>query len=330
MVAQSGLTKNASVQTVLVTGAAGLIGSAVVRLLLSRNIKVVACDDFSIGEWRGDDDHLTWEQLGVSSPSLAERLSTHNFDVVVHCAAHPGGRSLIEPALDVEVNALGSMRLFEWCAKSGTPVVYTSSSIVYGEQSPHPIPESAPLNPGTIYGVCKVACENFLRILGEGYGLKWIILRLFATYGAGHRPSTHQGIVNIMLTQLLDGNRVVVKGPLTRVRDLLYVEDAAYAIYKSIFAPGAYGRIINVGTGIPITIYGLIEALCGSLGRQMRDIEIIEKPGTIGDPFYSVADYSKARDILGFMPQYDLAKGLSEIVSQRKISKTLIQNKGSN
>lgn len=323
MVAQPGLTNASSVRSVLVTGAAGLIGSAVVRLLLSKNVKVVACDDFSIGEWRGDNDHLTWEQLSVTSPLLAERLGAYKFDAVVHCAAHPGGRSLIEPALDVEVNALGSMRLFEWCAKSRTPVIYTSSTIVYGEQPPRPIPESTSLNPGTIYGVCKVACENFLRILGEGCGLKWTVLRLFATYGAGHRPSDHQGIVNIMLTQLLEGNRVIVKGPLVRVRDLIYVEDAAYAIYKSIFTPRAYGQIINVGTGIPITIHGLIETLSRSLGREMRDIEIIEKPGTLGDPFYSVADCSKARDILDFVPQYDLAKGLSEVISQRKNIKNL-------
>jgi len=315
---QSGLTDNFSVQTVLVTGAAGLIGSAVVRLLLSKNIKVVACDDFSIGEWRGDNKRLIWEQLDVSSPSFTERLNAYNFDVVVHCAAHPGGRSLIEPTEDVKVNALGSMRLFEWCAKSKTPIVYTSSSIVYGDQPLRPISESVAVNPGTIYGVCKTACENFLKILSKEYGLQWIVLRLFATYGVGHRPSVHQGIVNIMLTQLLNSNRVIIKGSLKRTRDLLYVEDAAHAVYKSIFTPQAYGQIINVGTGIPTTIYNLIRVLCETLRRKIADIEIVEKPGITGDPFYNVADCSRAKDILGFVHRYDLIKGFSELVNQRK------------
>jgi len=208
--------------------------------------------------------------------------------------------------------------LFEWCAKVGKPVVFTSSSSVYGDLPHEPIKETAPLHTGTIYGTCKIACENFLRILGEGYGLKWVVLRLFATYGAGHRPSTYQSVVNIMLTQILSGNRVVVKGSLDRTRDFLYVDDAVIAIYKSLCKPEAYGEILNIGTGSPTTIRKLIETLCEVLERPLSEIEIVEEQGTVGDPFYSVACCSKAKDILGFTAQNDLPKGLAEIVRLRK------------
>ena len=304
--------------TVVVTGAAGLIGSAVTRLLIAKNINVIACDNFSIGEWRSSCELLVWEQLDISSPEFVDRLASYKIDVVVHCAAHPGGLSLREPVKDVQVNALGSMRLFEWCAKVGKPVVFTSSSSVYGDLPHEPIKETAPLHTGTIYGTCKIACENFLRILGEGYGLKWVVLRLFATYGAGHRPSTHQSVVNIMLTQILSGNRVVVKGSLDRIRDFLYVDDAAIAIYKNLCKPEAYGEILNIGTGSPTTIRKLIETLCEVLERPLSEIEIVEEQGTVGDPFYSVACCSKAKDILGFTAQNDLPKGLAEIVRLRK------------
>ena len=316
MTTQHQLKSTSANQTVLVTGAAGLIGSATTRLLLSKNYRVIACDNFSIGTWRGVSDSLIWDTLDVSSRSFIERLNSYDIDLVIHCAAHPGGLSLAEPVRDVEVNALGSMRLFEWCAKVGAPVIFTSSASVYGEQPHEPIKEIAPLNTGTIYGACKIACERFLRILGEGYGLKWVVLRLFSVFGAGHRPSKFQGIVNVMLTQLLAGNRVVVKGPLDRVRDLVYVNDVADIIYRSICIPEAFGQIINVGTGNGTTIRDLIHALIRALGRELENVEIVQEQGTVGDPFYIVADCSKAKNILKLASQYDLEHDLSEVIRQ--------------
>lgn len=303
--------------TVCVTGAAGLIGSAVVRNLRGRGHPVVACDDLSQGTSPLEGERIVWEELDVSDARFAERLSRHAVDAVVHCAAHPGGRSLEEPSTDVRVNALGSMQVFEWCARKQVPVVYLSSSAVYGEQPASPIPETATLRPATIYAVCKVACENYLRVLAAGYGLRWTVLRLFATYGAGHRPNTYQGIVNVMLTQLLAGNRVVVRGSLDRVRDLLYVEDAADAIAAVLFAKQAQGQIINVGTGVGVTIRDLIVLLCEILGRRLGEIEITEEAATVGDPFYSVADASRLRAITGCASGRSLRDSLTGLIQAR-------------
>lgn len=303
--------------TVLVTGAGGLIGSATTRLLLDRGCRVVACDDFSGGSWREEREGLAWEQLDVAEPSLGSRLAHHGVEAVVHCAAHPGGRSLKEPSDDVRVNALGSMRVFEACARAGIPVVYLSSSAVYGDQPAAPIPENAPLRPGTVYAACKIACEQFLSILEAGYGLKWTTLRLFATYGAGHRPGLDQGITNIMLTQLLAGDEVEVRGSLDRARDLLYVEDAATAIVDCLLDPLARGRTLNVGTGVPTTIRDLIAALCAALGRDIADITITEGAPTVGDPHYSVADISEIQ-ALGWSPEVDVADGIRRLVEERR------------
>ena len=260
---------------------------------------------------------MIWENTDISSSTLENSLNDFNPDLIVHCAAHPGGMSLNEPTLDVKVNLLGSMRLFEWCARNSTPVIYISSSVVYADQPPGPIPENALAEPGTVYGVCKVACENFLKILGSGYGLEWTVLRLFATYGAGHKPSKSQGIVNIMLTQLLEGDKIIVKGSLKRSRDMVYVDDAANAIIKSIFSNEARGKIINVGTGDPVTIDLLIRSLCKVLGRNYNDLNIKEEEGTIGDPFHNSSDCSKAKKILQFTPRYSLLQGLEKLVKKR-------------
>jgi len=303
--------------TVLVTGAAGLIGSALVTKLLDKNIKTIACDNFTIGEWKINHDKLIWEADDINSSNFISRLDQYNIDCVVHCAAHPGGKSLNEPSLNVEVNLLGSMRLFEWCANNNTPVIYISSSVIYSDQPNVPISENAKVDPGTIYGVCKISCENFLKILGEGYSLPWTIIRLFATYGPGHKPSKSQGIVNIMLTQLLEGNKIIVKGSMQRSRDMLFVDDAADAILQAVFSEKSRGEIINVGTGDPITIESLIRTLCKILGKKYDELIIQEEEGTIGDPFYNSADCSKAENFLGFNAKYDLEAGLNLLVKKR-------------
>lgn len=305
------------IKTVIVTGSAGLIGSAVTRGLLNRNINVIGIDNFSSGEWKCTHKNLIWEEIDINCISIERRLNQFKVDIVVHCAAHPGGKSLAEPSLNVEINALGSMRLFEWCARYEVPVIFLSSSVVYADQPLGPISENVIVNPGTVYGVCKVACEKFLKILGDGYGLPWTVLRLFATYGAGHKPSKSQGIVNIMLTQLIEGNHIKVKGSLQRSRDMLYVDDAAEAIIKAIFTQEARGEIINAGTEDPVTIEFLIQNLCKVLGKNFNELHIQEEEGTIGDPFYNSADCTKATKILGFTPKYDLLKGLGILAKKR-------------
>ena len=134
---------------------------------------------------------------------MVEILESIQLQAVVHAAAHPGGKSLREPIEDVRVNALGSMQIFHWCGKASSHVVFLSSSNVYGEQTENKTPETAALKPGTIYGACKVACEQWLRIFGQGLGLSWTVLRPFATYGPGYRPSLDQGIVNVFPKLLL-------------------------------------------------------------------------------------------------------------------------------
>lgn len=303
--------------TVLITGAAGLIGSAVVRLLLERGCAVVACDDFSIGEARLEHPRLVWERVDVADSGLGDRLDRHKPDVVVHAAAHPGGQSLTEPADNVRVNALGGIRVFEWCARAKVPVVFLSSSAVYGEQPPIPTPEDAPLRPGTVYAVCKVACEEYLRVLEAGYGLQWTVLRLFSTYGAGHRPSLHQGLVNVLLTQLMVGDSVTVRGSLDRIRDLLYVEDAARAIVTCAFNADLRGRTLNVGIGSGVSVRELIGLLCESLDRDVDDVRIEEASPIVGDPRYSVADTTALSACTEFQPQYSIQAGLANLVRAR-------------
>ncbi|MBT6718099.1 MAG: NAD(P)-dependent oxidoreductase [Nitrospina sp.] len=306
-------------ERVAVTGAAGLIGSAVIRHLSKANIEVIAFDAPGTPD-RVPGSCVSIEQVDLLDPRMVEILETTQPQAVVHAAAHPGGKSLQEPTENVRVNALGSMQIFDWCARTGSHVIFLSSSVVYGNSTEDPISETSDLRPGTVYGIAKVACEQWLRVLERGYGLSWTTLRLFATYGPGHQPSLEQGIVNILLTQLLKGNRVVVKGSLKRRRDVVYVEDVAAIIAQALCCPEAQGQIINVGSGNAATIGEMISLLCDTLKRPYSTVEIIEEAGTVGDPFSNVADITQMRKLLNFEPQFELKAGLEAFIKGRKDS----------
>ncbi len=297
---------------IIVTGAAGLIGGQVSRKLLSLGKKVIAVDlkaDSSLTD-------VEWITGDITNSEIITQLKSSDAQALIHCAAHPGGKSLQEPSENVRINAYGSMRLFEMAALAKMTVIFLSSSIVYGETSARPIVETDPVKPMTVYGACKIACENFLKILGEGYGLQWTVLRLFATYGPGHKPNPYQGIVNVMLTQLLQGNHIVVKGSLGRVRDLIYIDDTADAIVASLFAENARGLTMNVGTGAEITIATMIEELIAVMAKDRKTITIEEQAGTVGDPIYNIADITLLKEMTGFTPQYDLTSGLQQYLQK--------------
>lgn len=311
---------NNKIKTVLVTGAAGGIGWVVTKMLLERGCKVIAADAYVTGLKREEKDGVTWLDLDVADPSLAEKLNAYPIDAVIHCAARLADRSMQEPSADVRTNAFGSMQVFEWAARKGVErVVYLSSSAVYGSPaSADPIKETAAYSPDTMYAVCKMACENFLRILQKGYGLKWTVVRLFPTYGPTHKLSKTQGILNVMMTQLLEGNEVIVKGSLDRVRDLVYVDDTAAAVVGVLFSENTVGKTFNVGKGWGTTVREMIYAIAKALGKKPEDLVIKELPGTPGDPMYNVADVSALNKATGFKAKVDLPEGIARMVEMRR------------
>ncbi len=189
--------------------------------------------------WDETPDRLVWERADLSQQSIApdDRAS---MGWTRWCIAPPtpaGGRSRSRSD-DVRVNALGSMRVFEACARAQIPVVYLSSSAVYGDQPAGSDPgDGAAATPAPSTPPARSRASGSCDPGSRATGCSGQLCRLFATYGAGHRPGLDQGITNIMLTQLLAGDRIEVRGSLDRARDLLYVDDAAAAIELCLRGP---------------------------------------------------------------------------------------------
>jgi UDP-glucose 4-epimerase len=312
---------NSKYPTVLVTGAAGGIGWTVTKMLLEKGCQVVAFDDYTTGLTRNEAPGLTWQDADIADPAIADKLNQYPIDAIVHLAARLADQSMKAPAADVRTNAFGAMQIFEWAATHDVKrVVFTSSSAVYGHPPETPIKETDPVRAETIYAACKLACESFLRMLGDpdkGYGLPWTVVRCFATYGPSHKPSKTQGILNVMTSQLLEGNEVIVKGSLDRVRDLVYVDDTARAIVECLFSDGAKNQIFNVGTGKEYTVREMIYSIAAALGRTPEDLDIKELDGTPGDPRYCVANVDAIRTAVGYESQVDLNEGIARLVAAR-------------
>ena len=252
----------------------------------------------------------------ISKAEIVKLLDEIKPSAIVHTAAHPGGKSMGEPTINLETNVLGSMRIFEWSARNQCKILYLSSSIVYGEVAPVPIPETSVIKPGTIYGVAKAACEQWLSVLSEGYELDWVVLRPFSTYGVGHNPSLDQGIVNVMLTQMEDGMKLIVKGSLGRLRDLVHVSDATSAICRALeIWPSR--QILNVCTGKATSVREMIQFIAEVRGIEFSELECHETAGTIGDPMYNVGDTGLAEKTIGFRSRISPKEGIAHLLSRR-------------
>ena len=235
-------------------------------------------------------------------------------EVVFHQAALPSvPRSVDQPYLSHDVNATGTLKVLLAAKTCGVRrVVYASSSSAYGD-TPAPMKvESmapAPLSP---YAVAKLTGEYYCRIFPQLYGLEAVSLRYFNVFGPRQDPkSQYSAVVPIFITTVLSGGTVQIDGDGGQSRDFTYIANVVAANILAATAPGASGEVFNVGVGKAATINELFQAI-----RRITGIAAPceNRPPRQGDVRDSLADISKARELLGYDPKYDLASGLERTV----------------
>jgi len=186
---------------------------------------------------------------------------------------------------------------------------------IYGIVTELPVKEDSRCEPLAFYGVGKLASERYLKIY-ETRGLKPTILRFFNVYGPGQNMSNlKQGMISIYLAQLLDNDKIVVKGSLDRFRDFIYIEDVVDAVMLSLRSGKAIGKIFNVGTGKQTTVRELLKKLMDLSGIHKP---VIEAGPTPGDQFGIYADISRIQNELSFSPKYTLDDGLRLMIDWAK------------
>ncbi|MFQ5551233.1 MAG: NAD-dependent epimerase/dehydratase family protein [Gemmatimonadales bacterium] len=297
---------------VVVTGAAGFIGSHLVAALAESGTHVRAIDNFDPFYPRTYKDRnvASWDRFEtvefVESDILGCSPSEFEAPVVVHLAARPGVRASRQfPELYERINAHGTRHICRMTAAAGTQkLVFASSSSVYGEIV-NEADETATLSPISPYGLTKVQGEVAVHEWCESTGGQAAILRLFSVYGPRQRPDQ---AFSRFATLLAAGEPLPVLGDGTAMRDFTHVDDVVWAIRRAIDAgnPGS-AEVFNIGTGKVLTIGDAIDAIAGAMGR-LPEIERHE-PHPL-DPSRTCAKIRKAQEVLGYRPQVAIEEGI--------------------
>ena len=310
--------------TVLVTGAAGYIGSVVAERLLARGHAVAAFDNLSRGHRAAVPARADFLEGDLRDRArLAEVVSGVHPDAVIHLAAEAlVGESVTRPATFFEVNVTAGLNLLDAMRAAGVRrLVFSSTAAVYGEPEEMPIREDAPLRPVNPYGASKLAFEQALPWYAAAYGLRHVSLRYFNACGATaergehHVPETH--LIAILLEvalglrpriRIFGGDYGTPDG--TCVRDYVHVGDIADAHLLALDRIDALdSRAFNLGNGVGFSNREVVEAARRVTGRE---IPAVAAPRRAGDPARLVASAARARDVLGWSPRYPTLDGMIE------------------
>jgi len=287
-----------------VTGGAGFIGSNVVDALLARGDEAHALDDLSKGARENVSAGAELHVADIREPDSV--FDAVRPEVVLHLAAQADVRVSVErPALDAEINVLGTVRILEAARRHGAKIVFASSGgAAYGECD-GPATESAPLRPLAPYGTSKLCGEEYLATWNRLYGTTHVALRLGNVYGPRQMPHGEAGVVAIFMGLLRDGGTPTVFGEGLQTRDYVYVGDVVDAMLRALEQDGG---IYNVGTGVETSVVGLYDAIRTASGV---DREPAFAPARLGELQRSVLDASLAERELGWRPEHTLAGGLA-------------------
>jgi nucleoside-diphosphate-sugar epimerase len=313
---------------VVVTGAAGFIGSQLAESLVDRGHQVVGVDALTSYY------HPAMKQRNIRALLERERFTflardlrkcdvetlVSGVDVVFHLAGQPGVRPSWQNGFRkyTEHNVLVTQRLLEACRRTSiTRFVYASSSSIYGNAPTYPTREDALPAPYSPYGVTKLAAEHLCGLYAANYGIPTTSLRYFTVYGPRQRPDMG---INRFIEAALDGACVTVYGDGEQIRDFTFVSDVVRATMSAGDATHLEpGTVMNIAGGSPCTVNELLQMITKHTGRE---IEIRRLPTQSGDVEVTGGDITRARELLGWAPSVPLSVGVEAQVDWHRTIRT--------
>jgi len=308
---------------ILITGAAGFIGSHLVQHLLNEGgWNVTAIDDFNdfyapaikhrnVGPFLANQNFKLFEADIRNFDEMAPIFKEQEFDSIVHLAARAGVRpSLEQPQLYTETNVNGTVNLLELARRHGVPqFVFGSSSSVYGANAKIPFSEDDPVRaPISPYAATKAACELLCHTYSHLYDVRCVCLRFFTVYGARQRPD----LAIHKFARLISQRRPIpVFGDGTTRRDYTYVDDILQGVRAAIEYDASMYEVINLGESRTVELNELILLLEHELGM---DAVIDRQPLQAGDVPTTFADIGKARRLLAYNPRTQIEDGIARFV----------------
>ncbi|HUS79541.1 MAG TPA: SDR family oxidoreductase [Patescibacteria group bacterium] len=298
----------------VVTGGAGFIGSHLVEALVELG-EVTVVDNLSTGTLSNIqhlvDGGVRFEGFSVTDLGRLREV-VQEADYVFHLAAVSDGPSSVDdPLLTNDVNVTGTMNVLLTSRDADVKrVIFTSSASVYGDNDELPISESFAPRPQTPYAASKITGEYYCNVFTGLYGLKTTCLRPFNAYGPRQNPdSPYSAVIPIFIQRLLRGEAPRIDWDGEQTRDFIYVKDLVRALILAMERD--VGGVYNIASGGGISINELFRVIRDIIGAEVEPTHGDRRPGDIRE---SVADVSRAREHLGYEPEYDLRRGLEETI----------------
>ena len=288
------------IKKALVTGGAGFIGSTLVDKLINDDIEVIIVDNLSTGKIENIPPQAEFWNMDLFD--LKENsLSNKNIDVVFHLAALARVQPSIEDPIEFnKSNVDGTLKLLWACHKANIKrVVYSASSSCYGNTTIFPTPESAPTNPLSPYGLQKYIGEQYCKMFSEVYGLDTCSLRYFNVYGDKMTlDGAYRLAIPIFADQIKNNKSCTIHNDGEQRRDFTHVDDVVNAnLLAATYKGKLQGESFNIGNGQNLSINEVVDLMGGEK----------EYGKTVIEPSITLADNSKAKQILGWEPKEDLS-----------------------
>jgi nucleoside-diphosphate-sugar epimerase len=311
--------------TYLVTGGAGFIGSHITEALLARGEDVRVFDNMLGGR------EINLAALGGKAEfiqgDLRDRAALESAMKGVEVVFHQGAiasvpASIADPIGSLEININGTQNVLLAARDMGVRrVVYASSSAVYGDAPISPKREDLPTSTLSPYAVQKLAGELLCGVFTRIYGLETVALRYFNVFGPRQDPtSEYAAVIPRFLTMLLEGQRPVVFGDGEQTRDFVYIANVVQANLRAAVSTEAVGHAMNIGCGEQVSLNEVLR-LAGDLLGVTVEAEYREaRPGDVRE---SVADISRAKDLLGYRPDISFRAGLALTLESIRASSKL-------
>ena len=309
---------------VLVTGGAGFIGSHIATVLADSGARVRIIDNLATGHRENIkqiEDRIDFIEADLND-EVALHRALEDVEIIFHQAAIPSvPRSVENPRETHRACVDATFALLLAARDRGVRrIVYAASSSAYGDQPTLPKVEDMRPEPLSPYAVAKLVGEQYCQVFTRTYGLETVCLRYFNVFGPRQDPSSpYSGVISRFTSALLGGERPVIFGDGKQSRDFTFVANAIDANLRAAEAPNVAGEMINVANGERTTLNELLEVMKKLTGKD--DVQAEYREARTGDVRHSLADITRARELLGYEPRIGLEEGLRHTIEWWKQSR---------